>query len=144
MDAYEKSLSYLSLREHTAKEIEGKLTSKGYSRKEAEDAISRLLKEGYISEERFAEAYIRSRLRKNAEGRALLSMRLREKGTPSSVAEKYLDEAWEEKMYLPSLVKEYKSLSDKKGEEKALQRLYAKGFSRGEINEAREEILTSS
>lgn len=139
MKAYDKALSLLATREHTAKEIERKLLDKGFSLPEIEEAISSLLSKGYLSEERFAESYIRSRLKKKAEGRQILKLRLREKGTPASVADYYLSLAWEEKLYLESLRKEFSSLLAKKGKDKAIAKLISKGFSISEIREVAEE-----
>ena len=135
MNAYERAVKLLSQREHTAKEIERKLLDKGHSREEIEETISKLLSLGYISEERFAESYIRSRLRKCAEGRGLLRLRLKEKGTPSSIADEYLSKAWEEKLYVEVLKKEYRSLLNKYGQEKAVMKLQSKGFAYSEIKE---------
>ena len=55
MDAYDKALKLLSMREHTEKEIREKLKDKGFSSDEIDEAISRLLAENSLSEERFAE-----------------------------------------------------------------------------------------
>ena len=139
MNAYEKAVKLLSQREHTAKEIERKLSDKGYFKEEIEEAISKLLSIGYISEERFAEGYIRSRLRKCAEGRSLLRLRLKEKGTPSNIADECLSKAWEDRLYFDVLKKEYMALLQKHGEEKAMMKLQAKGFTYSEIKEAKTE-----
>ena len=69
MDAYDRALRLLSQREHTEKEIRRKLSEKGCGREEIDSAVSRLIAEGSLSEERFAESFIRSRLRRNPEGR---------------------------------------------------------------------------
>ena len=139
MNAYDKALSLLSVREHTAKEIMRKLSDKGLPKDESGWAIARLISQNYLSEERFAESYIRSRLKKTAEGKSLLKMRLCEKGTPSSIADEYLSYAWDEKAYIPSLKKEYNSLCSKKGREKAYAKLLSKGFSVSEIRSVSEE-----
>lgn len=136
MNAYDKAVSLLAIREHTANEIYKKLLDKGYRKEEAEEAISLLLSRGYISEERFAESFIRSRLKKNPEGKAILRMRLKEKGTPSEVIENALNDTWENELYLEPLKREYEDLCKKKGAEKAIQKLYQKGFSISEIKKA--------
>ena len=59
--AYDKAISLLAMREHTKNELKDKLEKKGYREDDISDAISRLDREGYISEERFAEVFIRSR-----------------------------------------------------------------------------------
>ena len=79
MDAYDRALKLLSMREHTEKELRKKLSDKGYPKAEIDDAVGKLIAEGSLSEKRFAEAYIRSRLRKSPEGKEMLRLRLREK-----------------------------------------------------------------
>lgn len=136
--AYDKALSYLSDREHTEKEIRSKLKAKGYRDDEIDDAVKSLLSEGAISEERFAESYIRSRMRRNPEGKSILLMRLKEKGTPLAIAKDAIDMYFSDGSYIEPLSKLYKSLVSRKGEDKALIALYRKGFISGEIKEARE------
>ena len=104
--SYDKAIKLLSLREHTEKELRAKLEDKGFSGEDIDSTIERLKTEGYLSEERFASAFIRSRLRKNPEGRPLLLSRLSEKGSPRDIAVAALDEAWEEKMWKEPLRKE--------------------------------------
>lgn len=138
--AYDKALSYLALREHTEKEIRSKLKSKGYRDDEIDEAVKALLDENAISEERFAQSYINSRMRKNPEGKSILLMRLKEKGSPLAIAKITIDSYFEEGLYLEPLSKLYKSLESKKGEEKALAFLFRKGFTSNEIRSAKEFI----
>ncbi|MBQ0071831.1 MAG: regulatory protein RecX, partial [Spirochaetales bacterium] len=107
--AYDKALYLLSSREHTEKELKEKLSLKGYGQEDIEGAAVRLKRENYLSEERFAEVYIRSRLRKSPEGKSILSLRLQEKGTPRGVAQAALQEAWERGDYLEPLKEAYSS-----------------------------------
>ena len=93
MDAYERAIRLLAVREHTGKEIRQKLSAKGYSAEEIDSAVLKLIAEKSLSEERFAESYIRSRLRKSPEGKPILRMRLKEKGTPSDVADSALSDS---------------------------------------------------
>lgn len=138
--AYDKALSYLALREHTEKEIRSKLKSKGYRDDEIDEAVKALLDENAISEGRFAQSYINSRMRKNPEGKSILMMRLKEKGSPLAIAKITIDSYFEEGLYLEPLSKLYKSLESKKGEEKALAFLFRKGFTSNEIRSAKEFI----
>ena len=124
------------MREHTEKEIRSKLMDKGCREDETDEAVRRLIAEGSLSETRFAESYIRSRLRKSPEGRPVLRMRLREKGTPSSIADDALSAAWENGLYIKPLAEYYSSLCRRKGEEGARAALLRKGFRESEIREA--------
>ena len=136
MDAYERALKLLAIREHSSREIHDKLISKGYGKNEVDDAISRLSDEHSLSDERYAASFIRSRLRRNPEGRMVLRMRLKEKGTPSDVADTALSDAWERGDYLKPLSLYYSTLVRRKGEEGARAVLLRKGFRESEIREA--------
>ena len=136
MDAYDKAISLLSMREHTEKELREKLSARSFPHEDIDNAIARVRREGYLSEERFAEIFIRSRLRKLPEGRGLLSLRLRERGCPDAIARKALDDAWEREDYLMPLVSFLDELQRKKGNEKALATLYRKGFTSSEVRAA--------
>ncbi len=136
-DAYDRALKLLSMREHTEKEIRNKLRDKGFSSADVDEAISELIAEGSLSERRFAESYIRSRLRKSPEGKSLLRMRLKDRGTPSAVADEVLSEAWDNEIYLKPLALYMESLVRKKGEEGARAALLRKGFRESEIRKAR-------
>ena len=139
MDAYDRALKLLAIREHSSREIHDKLISKGYGKEEVDDAISRLIDEHSLSDERYAASFIRSRLRRNPEGRRVLRMRLREKGVPSDIAEKALSDSWDNEEYLPFLRTYMESLVRKKGEAGARAMLLRKGFRESEIRRAMEE-----
>ena len=136
MEAYDKAIKLLATREHTEKEMRAKLKQKGFSNADIDSAIARLIAENSLSERRFAESFIRSRLRKSPEGKALLRLRLKDKGTPASIADEVLSEAWESGMYLKPLAMYYSSIERKKGEESARITLLRKGFTERELKEA--------
>ena len=136
--AFDKAVSLLAMREHTKNELKDKLEKKGYREDDISDAISRLDREGYISEERFAEVFIRSRLKKSPEGKSVLLYRLAEKGCQRDIAANAIDEAWEDKLWLDPLKKELETLERRKGEEYAFSKMRQKVFSYSEIREAKE------
>ena len=136
MDAYDRAIKLLAVREHTEKEIRRKLKERGASSDEIDEAVDKLLEEGSLSERRFAESYIRSRLRKNPEGRSILKMRLLDKGTPRSVADEALEEVWESGGYIKPLSEYAEILLRKKGEEGTRATLLRKGWRESEIREA--------
>ena len=138
MQAYDKAVSLLAAREHTEKEIRDKLGARSFSGADIDEAVERLKREGLLSEKRFAEVFIRSRLRKLPEGKSLLAMRLRERGCPQSVAAEALTEAWEREDYLQPLASYMEELERKKGKDGALAVLYRKGFSSSDIRKALE------
>lgn len=128
MTAYDKALYLLSVREHTRKELETKLSAKGYPKEEMKEALDRLEEENMLSERRFCESYIRSRLRKNPEGKAIIIQRLIEKGVPSSLAHSVADEYFlEHEDEIAGIYKAYKEKVVRiKGEEKARGLLFRK------------------
>ncbi len=137
--AYDKAVSLLAIREHTKKELKEKLENKGYGEDEISSSLEHLEKEGYISEERFAEVFIRSRLKKNPEGYTLILCRLMEKGCSREIASRALDEAWENRLWLDPLKRELEALTRRKGEEYAVAKMRQKGFTNSEIREAKEK-----
>ena len=128
MECYDKAVYLLSMREHTEKELHDKLIQKGYSREATEEAIERLKKENYLSEERFVESFVRSRMRKSPEGKYILGMRLKEKGSPREVYSPYLDMFFENEEHVPFVKDNLEKLMRMKGREKAKLTLMKKGF----------------
>ena len=137
MKAYDKALSLLAIREHTAKEIRLKLIGKGYGGEEVEEAISRLLEEGAINDIRYIESYVRSRNRKGGESVRLMMLKLKDKGVCSTCLESFLSEYKESDEYFSLLKKSYDALSAKKGDESAIRSLMNKGYTLNEIKRAK-------
>lgn len=126
----DRALKLLAMREHSRRELELKLVSKGFSPDETGPCLDQLEQEGWLSDERFCESYIRSRLRRQPEGRAVLLMRLREKGVSpeaaSAAVDSYFTQHEEEIM---EIFRDYaSSLEARKGREKAQSVLYRKGI----------------
>lgn len=136
MNAYDKALFYLSSREHTEKEIKTKLRGKGYPESEIADAVSKLRDADFLSDERYAEVYLYSRMRKNPEGEYLLVMRLVEKGVDKRIASRIVSEFFEEEGHIPYLEKAVQKLLKSKGREKTKEFFMRKGFSSQSIDDA--------
>ncbi|MDD5972637.1 MAG: regulatory protein RecX [Spirochaetales bacterium] len=130
MNCYDKALSLLALREHSVEEMKQKLLSKGYNKNEIEEAVKRLIDENYLSDSRFCQIYIRSRLKKNPEGKSLLILRLKQKGISSDLARREVDSYFEDNSEeIEEIYSNYsKKIIEKKGEEKAKLKLYQKGI----------------
>lgn len=145
MNAYDKAISLLASREHTRRELEEKLIAKGYGNKDLlEEVLDRLEKENYLSDSRFAEVFIRSRMRRCPEGRYLLSLRLKEKGCRKEAYEDYLASYFDSGEHLPYLKKELEKLCRTKGREKAFVTLQKKGFKLSELEDLYREIEEAS
>ena len=130
LSCYEKALSYLASREHSEREVEVKLKNKGYKKEEIETTLKQLKEEGYLSDYRFASLYISSRMRKMPEGRAILLMRLYEKGVSREVANRALDQYFEENSEeAKEAISRYKEkIIKQKGEDKGTIFLKKKGL----------------
>ncbi len=127
-DAYEKALALLVAREHTRSELEMKLRRKGFEDDDVRSALDRLEREGSLDEKRFAEVFIRSRLRKNPEGMFLLARRLDMRGCRKSAYQGVLDMVFESGEYLPYLEAALEKSLRIKGREKTLSAFVQKGF----------------
>ncbi len=62
--AYHAAVRFLSAREHCAAELAEKLARRGFAPACVGTVLARLRRENYLSEERFAEFFIRSRMQR--------------------------------------------------------------------------------
>ena len=135
MTAYEKALSLLAMREHTKKELKEKLRNKGFKDNEIEDALAKLEKEGAISNDRFIEMFIRSRIKKG-DSAALIRLKLKDKGISGEDIDNAIDELINSYEYKEMVKRVVKEALSKKEMNKAVQGLVRKGFKTSEIKEA--------
>ena len=77
--ARNKAIQYLAMREHSYLELSRKLQQKGYEDAEIDHALSKLIEDNLLSDERFGEAFVRSRVSKG-QGPVRIRMELRDKG----------------------------------------------------------------
>ena len=61
MEAYNAALRLLLRREHSQHELTKKLDQKGFDADAIDEAVERLILDKYLSDERFAECYVRHR-----------------------------------------------------------------------------------
>jgi regulatory protein len=96
LSAKSVAVKLLSRREHSALEIRNKLAQRDFDESEIEQAIAELQQGGWLSDERFAEAYIRMRQNKGY-GPVRIAMELNERGVKESIVDDYLladDQIW--------------------------------------------------
>jgi len=84
------AVKLLSRREHSAHEIREKLRQREFDSDEIEQVVEELKAGGWLSDERFAEAYIRMRQLKGF-GPVRISMELKERGVDELIVESLLD-----------------------------------------------------
>jgi regulatory protein len=92
VEARKKAMDYLARREHGRMELQTKLTKFGFDANTAEDAISRLVADGLQSEQRFIEAFVRSRINQG-KGPARIRADLRARGLDDGLIENGLADA---------------------------------------------------
>ena len=129
----EQAVKYLAVREHTAKELRQKLTQKQYSPAVIAATLKVLQENGAQSDERYADIMVRSRQRRNPEGKVMLLERLAAKGVSSQLARRVVDEAFAEhgEQYVRTAWDMARRQSPDR--QKCLMRMQRKGFSYGEI-----------
>lgn len=88
--AYNKAIAYLARREYSAKELQQRLRQKEFPFALIDSVLEKLIEDGYQSDERFTEMYIRSRVNAG-DGPFKIKMKLREKGICESLTLAVLD-----------------------------------------------------
>ena len=81
-----KAMDLLARAEQCRKGLEAKLAKKGFSREAAAAALDRLESVGFLDDRRFAEAWVRSRLRSRPEGPSRIIAGLMAKGIAPGAA----------------------------------------------------------
>ncbi|MCF7928567.1 MAG: recombination regulator RecX [Spirochaetales bacterium] len=77
----------LARRDHSRRQMEMKLLSRGFSKDAASAACDRIERAGYLSDRLFAEQWVESRLRKRSDSRLALIAGLEKRGVARSLAE---------------------------------------------------------
>lgn len=75
-----KAAKYCAYQERTQQEVRNKLYSYGLYSDAVEEVLSELISEGFVNEERFAQAFARGKFRSNKWGRVKIELGLRQKG----------------------------------------------------------------
>lgn len=131
MSAKSVAVRLLSRREHSAFEIRDKLLKRDFDEQEITQAIVELQQGGWLSDERYAEAYIRMRRLKGF-GPVRIAMELNERGVKESIVDDYLhagDESWQQTLE-QQYRKKYKnkSIEDYNDKAKRIRFLQYRGF----------------
>ena len=131
MSAKSVAVRLLSRREHSAFEIRDKLQKRDFDESEIAQAIVELQQGGWLSDERFAEAYIRMRQLKGF-GPIRIAMELNERGVDEIIVDEYLhadDEAWQQTLE-QQYRKKYrnKAIADYNDKAKRIRFLQYRGF----------------
>ena len=92
VEARKKAMDYLARREHGRAELLRKLEKSGFDPDISKDAIAALVDDGLQSDERFAEAFVRSRINQG-KGPQVIRADLRQRGLTSSLIDVALEDA---------------------------------------------------
>ncbi|MBT8119884.1 MAG: recombination regulator RecX [Gammaproteobacteria bacterium] len=131
MSAKSVAVKLLSRREHSAFEIRDKLQKRDFEEEEIAQAICELEQGGWLSDERYTEAYIRMRQQKGF-GPLRIAIELNERGVDERIIDTYLqdvEDSWQqilEQQYL----KKYKNrpVEDYSDKAKRIRFLQYRGF----------------
>ncbi len=91
LEARKKSMDFLARREYGQVELIKKLSDKGYLRRVAEQAVTTLTDEGLQSDDRFAEAFVQSRINQG-KGPVRIRLDLGQRGISDAVVEMAIEQ----------------------------------------------------
>lgn len=129
-----KAVAYLARAEQSRFGLTRKLIEKKYDKKCVEAALTYLEGRGYLSDLRFATAWLNTRKINHFEGRSRLSAELAARGISREIANKALDEFFTENDEDEICRKAYEKLSKTKSDEKLTAALVRAGFPLKMIN----------
>ena len=124
-----KAIAYLARAEQSRFGLTRKLIEKKYDKRYVEAALTYLEGRGYLSDLRFATAWLNTRKINHYEGRSRLSAELAARGIARDVASTALDEFFSENDEDEICRKAYEKLSKNKSDEKLTAALMRAGFS---------------
>lgn len=124
-----KAVSYLARAEQSRFGLTRKLIEKKYDKKYVEAALTYLEGRGYLSDLRFATAWLNTRKINHYEGRSRLAAELAARGIARDVAGQALDEFFTENDEDEICRKAYEKYSKKKSGDKLIEALVRAGFS---------------
>lgn len=128
-----KAVSYLARAEQSRFGLARKLIEKKYDKKYVEAALSYLEGRGYLSDLRYATAWLNTRRINHYEGRSRLSAELAARGIARDVANKALEEFFLENDEEEICRKAYEKLSKSKSGEKLMAAMLRQGFTQKQI-----------
>ena len=92
VDARKKAMDFLARREYGQTELIKKLADKGYDRSVAEQAVNKLTEDGLQSDQRFAAAFVQSRINQG-KGPVRIRLDLGQRGVGDAAIELAIEDA---------------------------------------------------
>lgn len=149
-EAFARLATYCAYAEHSPHEVRTKCKTYGVTGEVCDELIERLEQEGYLSEERFARAFVRDKYRFNGWGPIRLKAELQSHRISSSFIDAALEELEEEELQgesplLALLERKYRSIPTGLPPRKVYERLTRfalyRGYPYDEVREAISELL---
>ncbi len=149
-EAFARLATYCAYAEHSPHEVRTKCKTYGVTGEVCDELIERLEQEGYLSEERFARAFVRDKYRFNGWGPIRLKAELQHHRISSSFIDAALEELEEEELQgesplLALLERKYRSIPTGLPPRKVYERLTRfalyRGYPYDEVREAISELL---
>jgi regulatory protein len=84
------AMNFLAMREHSAKELQFKLSQRFTDSEMVREAVAQLTKDNLQSDERFAEAFVNMRIRQG-KGPVRIALELKEKGIVGELIARFVD-----------------------------------------------------
>lgn len=136
-----KAVDYLARCEQSRFGLTQKLLKKNHEKQYIEKALDYLEGKNYLSDRRFATAWLNSRKINHSEGRVKLTGELASRGIGKEIIKTVLDEYFEENSEESLCRRDYeKQLRTCKDEEKIIRRLMAHGFNYSVIKKVISEV----
>ena len=135
--AFAKALRLISVRERSLSEMRERLQKEGYPEEQVDDTIERLVLYGLLDDTRFAEAYIKGKLR-SGWGKIRIERGLKTFGVDVSTIEEYPQAYFSVEDEVERALKELSRLKTiaKNVRDAQYRRLYSKGYSYDTIKRA--------
>ena len=139
-----KALELLGIREHSRQELKRKLIARFHNHEsEIERCLEELQSEDYLSDQRFTQLFIESRLNKKRVGPFKIEADLQQRGIDRDTAHSIMDELADEEFWLSKIKDNLEELckGNKKNNRQALgQKLFQRGFAYELINQALNDL----
>jgi len=145
--ALQKAADYCAYQERSQQQVRDKLYEYGLHQEQVEEALSELIVQGFINEERFAKAYAGGKFRMKGWGKRKIMQGLKQHRISDYCIRKGMSEIDPEAYYESLLLQTEKKVNSAKGDStyiikgKTTQYLMNRGFESDLIREAIEEVL---
>ena len=139
-----KAFELLGIREHSRQELKRKLIARFHNHEqEIERCLEELQSEDYLSDQRFTQLFIESRLNNKRVGPFKIVADLQQRGIDRDTAHSIMDELADEEFWLSKIKDNLEELckGNKKNNRQALgQKLFQRGFDYELINQALNDL----